>query len=243
MREVIEATVECVEACYELPAVAVHDWCERAARAVGRIGAGHVAVLIGPMTAGGEIAAVDGAGAWAARGSAVAGASVPLRAVSRLGWEAGKLDASGEATLLNGCSVGEGGPVEALAAIRAGTLHSVIGGVVRPSRQWSMAVYLTPDEEGRVEECVEMLRGVLPLLGRRALSAFGEARPKRSTWVSVREWQVIRGLCEGKSPVDIALELKLSRHTVHDHLKALHRRLGAHSRGQLVARVGGLTRR
>ena len=36
----------------------------------------------------------------------------------------------------------------------------------------------------------------------------------------------------------IALKLELSRHTIHNYVKALHQRFGVSSRGELLARVG-----
>jgi DNA-binding NarL/FixJ family response regulator len=49
--------------------------------------------------------------------------------------------------------------------------------------------------------------------------------------------QVLRCLARGLSEKQIAAELDLSAHTVHDYVKALHRRLGVASRGELLARA------
>lgn len=50
--------------------------------------------------------------------------------------------------------------------------------------------------------------------------------------------QTLEELLQGKSEKEIALRLELSRHTIHNYVKALHQRFGVSSRGELLARVG-----
>ena len=45
-------------------------------------------------------------------------------------------------------------------------------------------------------------------------------------------------LRHGASEKQIALQLELSRHTVHNYVKALHQRFGVSSRGELLAKAG-----
>jgi DNA-binding CsgD family transcriptional regulator len=47
--------------------------------------------------------------------------------------------------------------------------------------------------------------------------------------------EVLGLLSRGLSEKQVAADLDLSVHTVHDHVKALHRRLGVQSRGELLA--------
>jgi DNA-binding CsgD family transcriptional regulator len=61
-------------------------------------------------------------------------------------------------------------------------------------------------------------------------------------WLTPREQDVLELLVEGKSVREIGDELSRSPHTVHDYVKSLHRKLGASSRGELVARVLGHVR-
>jgi DNA-binding CsgD family transcriptional regulator len=49
--------------------------------------------------------------------------------------------------------------------------------------------------------------------------------------------QTLDGLVSGDSEKQIALRLQLSRHTIHNYVKALHRRYQANSRGELLAKV------
>jgi DNA-binding CsgD family transcriptional regulator len=57
--------------------------------------------------------------------------------------------------------------------------------------------------------------------------------------LSARQRDVLAALCRGKAEKEIAGELGLSIHTVHGHVKELHRRFGARSRGELLARALG----
>ena len=67
------------------------------------------------------------------------------------------------------------------------------------------------------------------------LMAWWLGRPPTPT-LSPRLDRTLRGLLQGQSEKQIALELKVSIHTVHEYTKALHRRLGVNSRGELLAR-------
>lgn len=49
--------------------------------------------------------------------------------------------------------------------------------------------------------------------------------------------RVLDGLARGLSEKEVAAELGLSPHTVHGYVKELHRRFGARSRGELLAKV------
>lgn len=52
-----------------------------------------------------------------------------------------------------------------------------------------------------------------------------------------RQRQVLAQLMAGSSEKELAYELNVSPHTVHEHIKAIHRAFGARSRGELFARV------
>ncbi len=59
----------------------------------------------------------------------------------------------------------------------------------------------------------------------------------REPYLSPRQREVLHLLCRGASEKEVAAALELSVHTVHDHVKALHRAYGARSRGELMARA------
>lgn len=83
------------------------------------------------------------------------------------------------------------------------------------------------------------LAAVLPVLERRCVLALGEDGDTK--WLTQREQIVLEQLTLGLSVRQIADELGRSPHTVHDHVKSLHRKLSASSRGELVARALGHT--
>ena len=49
--------------------------------------------------------------------------------------------------------------------------------------------------------------------------------------------QTLAELAAGSSEKQVSLKLGISRHTVHNYVKALHRRLGVSSRGELLAKA------
>lgn len=67
----------------------------------------------------------------------------------------------------------------------------------------------------------------------------GGLRPVRSD-LSSREWEVLDLMCAGGSTKSIASELRLSVETVRSHVKRILRKLGAHSRGEAIAKAARL---
>lgn len=85
-----------------------------------------------------------------------------------------------------------------------------------------------------------VLSAVLPEVARRAGVAFAALSDEAGAEpLTGREHEVLMLLAQGKTVKQIAEDLARSPHTVHDHVKALHRKLGASSRGELVARALG----
>lgn len=82
------------------------------------------------------------------------------------------------------------------------------------------------------------LRALTELLAKRAKMAMG-CPDKPIRWVSPREQEVLELLIEGMSVKEIGESLGRSPHTITDHLKSLHRKLSANSRGELVAKALG----
>lgn len=82
-----------------------------------------------------------------------------------------------------------------------------------------------------------VLEAVLPMLAAKVAAAF--ITPDRSQWLTPREEEVLWHLLAGEKVPDIAAALGRSVYTVHDHVKSLHRKLGASNRGELVSRALG----
>jgi DNA-binding CsgD family transcriptional regulator len=60
-----------------------------------------------------------------------------------------------------------------------------------------------------------------------------------ATTLPPRLRQVLRCLLEGDSEKQAAARLALNAHTLHEHVKRLHRHFGVSSRGELLARCAG----
>ncbi len=69
------------------------------------------------------------------------------------------------------------------------------------------------------------------------LSEFGAPRPSS---LPPRTRAVLVALLQGDSVKQVAIRLRMSPHTVHDHVKRLHRDLNVQSRGELVSRYARL---
>jgi DNA-binding CsgD family transcriptional regulator len=81
------------------------------------------------------------------------------------------------------------------------------------------------------------LFAVTESLSRKAAVALGS---DMDAWLSAREQAVLERLVLGHNVKEIAEEFGRSPHTIHDHVKSLHRKLHATSRGELIATALGL---
>jgi DNA-binding CsgD family transcriptional regulator len=84
-----------------------------------------------------------------------------------------------------------------------------------------------------------VLAAVLPMLAGKVARSFGDAPLSDQLSLTPREELVLWHLLAGEKVPVIAKRLNRSIYTVHDHVKSLHRKLGASNRGQLVARALG----
>lgn len=82
------------------------------------------------------------------------------------------------------------------------------------------------------------LATLTPLLSRKAHAALKEVTNPKA-WLTDREHEILDQLIVGHSVRVIAENLDRSAHTVHDHVKNLHKKLGASSRGELIATALG----
>ena len=83
------------------------------------------------------------------------------------------------------------------------------------------------------------LTAFLPVLERCVRATVGAGTLHPGEWLSPKEQAVLERLVLGRSVPEIARDLARSPHTVHDHVKNLHRKLSTRSRGELVARALG----
>lgn len=140
-------------------------------------------------------------------------------------------------------------PATSLAGLAAGTTaakaarHEGGNGAARCAAlalwdvgQRQIAVVLRGGEPG---EAAEMLWVLMPSIARRAAMALGATMLHRRQWLSPLEHRVMEMLSTGHDVPGIARKLARSRHTIHDHVKSLHRKMGINSRAELVARALG----
>jgi len=257
--EALRATCEVSAALCALPAVATLDWGDRAAAALTRTASGcRVCVLIGSIDSGGSFVAHEATGVASRVSSSqesdadASGQGVELTLRSRaerlsgLGFRLtdADLDAHAVGTLseLTGTADWRG---RGLGQMWAGVPASdvIVGaarlGKLEPGRAIIVQIGLTAPGVRAKPEHLAVLEAVLPLLVKRALLAIGSRRSTTARWLTSREQQVLEELTLGKSVRQIADEIGRSPHTVHDHVKSLHRKLNASSRGELVARALG----
>lgn len=213
-----------------LPAVPTHDWCDQAAGTLAAVvpdGLGVVVIADLDQTGLIKAAWVGGVGPTEPPGDpALIEFRCRLDTVRGSAWGGGP-----GRTMVVGAA--ETGPLEP--AWRSLGAPSVVMGAapMSPDGPWLLAAVgsTAPAEESGVEA----LAALLPLLADVARGALGCARRREADWVTSREQEVLDLLVMGYSVREIAQKLSRSPHTVHDHVKNLHRKLQASSRGELVA--------
>ncbi|MEM1330542.1 MAG: helix-turn-helix transcriptional regulator [Planctomycetota bacterium] len=238
-----------------LPAVAAIDWCDRAADVIAAIlEPAYAIVVVGTVSPEGDLTRQEASGASVPQstasgnaGRALAGslrsASERLRHVGFRPTDDGlRFGICGQASALNDGRNWRSGPAS---AVWSG-LHptDVMLGVyplgdTSQGRSLVIQIATLSPNPSITEARTPVLAAVLPFLGRRATMALGETGGGDHRWLTSREQQVLERLTLGHSVREIAEELGRSPHTVHDHVKSLHRKLGASSRGELVARALG----
>lgn len=127
--------------------------------------------------------------------------------------------------------------LQALAGVP--TAEPVLASLTQSSDRHAAALVSVPSGHSIGEAAASIATTVLPLLLRRARVALGEPPAGSHGWITSMEETVLAQLVVGKSVRQIADELGRSPHTVHDHVKSLHRKLNASSRGELIARALG----
>lgn len=237
------------EGLMHLPSVATLDWTDRAARALIKIASGAmVCVLVSRIDDHGGLLALETLGV---AGDGVADDAPLLDDVRSRVHRLTSLGVPVDLTLLQARPLV--GWFDTLAAgrdWRAGPLGKILGlppgsgillgvgalGTSEPGR--SLIVLIGPVTNAR-DAAASKLRAVMPVLVRKALVAIGQHATSTDDWLTEREQVVLDRLILGESVREIADALGRSPHTVHDHVKSLHRKLNASSRGELVARALG----
>lgn len=245
--ETIRAAVRMTEEACRLPAVATLDWLDRAAGVLqGVVVPSRACVIIANISSGSRTISLEAAGFAGLPGGDDGATELAVRSkaerltdigfsistevvLGRIGdvLNTSEWRSSGIGRLWQGTPVAD-------VLVAASPLGNAEPGRVMIS-QIAMTEAGAEPKPGQFE-----LLGVMHnLLSRRALISIGETRATSARWLTAREQEVLDLLVLGKSVRVIAEELGRSPHTVHDHVKSLHRKLDASSRGELVARALG----
>lgn len=237
-----------------LPAIATMDWCDRAAEAIGTTVPGFrglICVFAAEIGPSGAIRRIETQSIRLISPIdpdkptpplvLISEASHALERLSSIGWDApvsvpvsGLISTVTKSEQWSGLSI-----VQALGGARIG--QPFVGSAsLNTANNRAIVVVMAPAAGSPAFEASSLssLRAVFPMLVQRARIAFGESVDANST-ISDREQLVLNHLVLGKSVRQIADELGRSPHTVHDHVKSLHRKLNASSRGELIARALG----
>lgn len=251
--------VELSQAIHDLPAVATVGWCDQASAIVGRISGSAIALtVIATLGEHGRIRSIESSGAAAVHSS--------LRATRLEGLEPESLLTAFRERASRLSAIGWIPEPESVGKVTVGVISSLPGGrnwrMSPAGKLWSglsgsdplvglaplggfeqgrvVMVQIMPMAGGRVGSPEALvLSAVLPQIARRALTAFGPLRSSPNQWLTPREKEVLDRLILGRSVKEIAADLGRSQHTMHDHVKSLHRKLNARSRGELIARALG----
>lgn len=235
----------------ELPAVPTLDWCERAALALtSLVDRSVVRVWMVSATERGRVIDAEDAGAADGR-TEIGGSPAVIRGAagnerSWLGWwiaPTGVALRSRASAFRDLEDASRDGAEFARWWQDRRVLPRVVGLAPIPpeSHGRHLAVELGYDhgEASDDDRRADALEAVLHELSRRALMAFGAEPVGPANRITDRELEVLDLLALGHSVREIADALDRSPHTVHDHVKSLHRKLRVSSRGELIGRMLG----
>jgi DNA-binding CsgD family transcriptional regulator len=225
----LAGTAAVVQCLCDLPAVPTIDWCDRAADCLRALVTPSCAVVLVAARAGHAV--VTEAVGVGGSGVPDDGTIVGIRARCERAVPASLVanSAGSAAALAAACGPREGwcDPVSVFSDL----------GPPGAGRMLTAALTAGPGAAARREALADMLAAVAPALVGRARLALGGDDPP--AWLTEREQQVLSRLVQGLSVREIAEALQRSPHTVHDHVKTLHKKLHASTRGALVARALG----
>lgn len=236
----VGAAVAAAESLCRLPAIPTADWCDRGAAALtGLHPACAAVVLIATPEAPARLQEVHACGVSVRPVRDGGGLAADLRSrAERLAgadWAPSpRHDARGGADLY---PTRHAPPVHAEVWRGLGFPDLAAGMAPINGGARCVVAYLAPLAGALTRGHAGALGALLGVLARRAEQTEWPSRP--GGWVSPGEQQVLDRLVLGMSVREVAKELGRSPHTVHDHVKSLHRKLNATTRGQLVARALG----
>lgn len=244
----LACVAQAVSGLCSLPAVATTDWTEKACTALGCVRPGASArILVGEFDDSGVIrnAEARGIALGSARGAATRHGAGHPNARSMGWWIENRAGPGGVARVIRRDGASKP-PTRGKSSDRLEDLgvDSLLAALVpladHGRRMAAVEIWLAPGATPPLDEADAMVLGaVLPVLRRQAALAFGATPTSPINRITQREQVILEHLSLGRSVKEIAETLSRSPHTVHDHVKSLHRKLGVSSRGELIARALG----
>ncbi|MBL8887899.1 MAG: helix-turn-helix transcriptional regulator [Phycisphaerales bacterium] len=248
-----ERMIEAIERIGRLPAIPTHDWCDQAAAAAGDAilpSSGVFAIGVGAVR-NDTIERIDAVGVHAVGASEGRADDVrqTLRGIGTLPTTVRIAGAESKLAVVQESELRKSSAWSTSTAGRfllsRGMTAVLIGaGLIADADPTRALWVLGAVEDGApiVGDMMFVTVILLALLRRARLALSGVGRDS-SEWISPREQEILGQLVLGKSVRQIAEETGRSAHTIHDHVKSLHRKLNATSRGELIARaLGHVTR-
>lgn len=247
--ERIANAVNATQSICALPAIATQDWCDKAADTLALIVPGSlVAGAVCTLDAEGAIHNIEAVGAGGANVTDETLDALRNRfaAARTLGWSLGAPGGwrGPQAARIEDLPVGfvwstsHGGRVWSGLGVNDVIVAAAPIGSGAPERVIVVEIGAPSDAALTVSD-VALVRSLMRPLAARTRLAFGDEPINASRVLTPREQEILSLLALGKSVREIAEDLSRSPHTVHDHVKALHRKLRASSRGALIARAFG----
>lgn len=239
------AIVDALEQATALPAVPARDWCDQCAHTMNNLLAPKSRRSVFAVAVGrgnDTIESLEAVGVHS--GDKEAGNAVEqalLRGVPPAPRREGEIGLVSAAELNRSESCVRSPLIKAVAS--QGMIGLLLGiGLIsgtEPGRVlWFFGAAEAASESLAVGDLTFVLAILLAVLRRSRLAMGGEPS-QPIEWISERECETLGYIVQGMSVREIAEKTGRSAHTVHDHVKSLHRKLGANSRGELVARALG----
>ncbi len=230
-----------------LPGVATPDWCSSAARTFLRCCSDSVISVTIAQRSDDSGISILSTGA-AAEGDLLSTQRVHPDAANDLGWSLADTGHSATAgshpriAKLRDLSSWSRWPVTPAGKrwSKLGVREMLVADIAIPGQSKNRELIVevgSPSALQRFDRCEpEIVSALMPVLAERASLAFGSTYTQTLT---TREQLILVQLVSGASVREIAERIDRSPHTVHDHVKSLHRKLNASSRGELVSRYLG----
>lgn len=249
MQRMLERCAGLTQAIGKLPAVATPDWCDRASQSLaGVFPHADVAVVLADVNDGGRVKDVLSIGAVASRGGQLRrdealDLRVRVEGLMGLPWspDGTRIPTNGEVAsrVFARLELQQTPHASSWYVPAAGSLIATAAMLEGSTRTRKLLSYvIVPESAEQSLESMMVVRLGTVLLAKLAAIAIGTGS-EPVQWLTHREQEVLDLLVLGNSVKEISETLGRSPHTIHDHVKSLHRKLNANSRGELVAKALG----